>query len=114
MHIRIDRLVRQFSEKEHFRIWLVHNPAEFACFPDGTVDIMFSGHTHGMTIQYNTIEGVLYSIITTFKGGKLDCKALELTSLLWGYLLGLLTLDYGKRGAIYCILFIESLSFFSL
>ena len=48
-YARIQRLAEMFAEKKApYRFWLTHNPDEFLHFPDGSVDLMFSGHTHGL------------------------------------------------------------------
>eukprot|EP00026_Physarum_polycephalum_P009346 Phypoly_transcript_09467.p1 GENE.Phypoly_transcript_09467~~Phypoly_transcript_09467.p1 ORF type:complete len:412 (+),score=31.21 Phypoly_transcript_09467:141-1376(+) len=45
---RLEQVAEKFSEKKAaYRFWLTHNPDEFRYFPDGSVDLMFSGHTHG-------------------------------------------------------------------
>eukprot|EP00026_Physarum_polycephalum_P007721 Phypoly_transcript_07786.p1 GENE.Phypoly_transcript_07786~~Phypoly_transcript_07786.p1 ORF type:complete len:418 (+),score=36.13 Phypoly_transcript_07786:274-1527(+) len=47
VHQHITQVCQQFPKLEHPRICLVHNPEEFTHFPDGTADLVFSGHTHG-------------------------------------------------------------------
>jgi len=43
----IMEVCEKFPNKDYPRILLVHNPEEFTHFPDGTADLVFSGHTHG-------------------------------------------------------------------
>jgi predicted MPP superfamily phosphohydrolase len=62
---KIAAVARKFHEKEHFRIWLVHNPGDFQYFPDGSVDLMFSGHTHGGQLGLQTF-GIPFTFFWLF------------------------------------------------
>lgn len=64
---RIIELADHFQEKKApIQIWLTHNPDEFLYFPNDSVDIMFSGHTHGGQIGLQSL-GINFTFMNMLK-----------------------------------------------
>lgn len=99
-------LADRFQEKKApIQIWLTHNPDEFLHFPNNAVDIMFSGHTHGMK---NTF---LKSILKWFVGGQIGLQSFGINFTFMNMLKR--TPDFGlwKKGNNLLYLFFFSLLF---